>query len=126
MTTTEGQGPPLRPLWNRLRGLRPAPEVEIPMRVHTDGDGVIWVAGALDLATVSGVRALLRATDPTGRTVVDVSGLHFIDSSGLGCLLAHDDRVRRAGGEFVVRGPDARLQRVFEVTGAFDRLTILA
>jgi stage II sporulation protein AA (anti-sigma F factor antagonist) len=56
--------------------------------------------------------------------VVDLSGLHFIDSSGLGCLLAHDDRVRREGGELVLRGPGPALMRVFEVTGAVSRLAI--
>ena len=124
MTTTEGQGTPLRPRWHRRRSTPPVPEVEVPLQIHTDGDGVVWITGALDQDTVPGVRALLKANDPAGHLVLDVSGLHFIDSSGLGCLLAHDDRVRRDGGRFVVRAPGVRLRRVFEVTGALDRLTV--
>lgn len=126
MTTIEGQGAHLRPLWKRLRGIPALPEAEgaTPLRMWTDPDGVLHLAGALESDTVAEVRTALRADEPAARRVLDVSGLHFIDSSGLGCLLAHDDRVRRAGGTFVVRGPRRNLLRVFEVTGALDRLTI--
>jgi anti-sigma B factor antagonist len=126
VTTIEGSGAHVRPLWNRLRGVPPSSivETEAPLAMRVDEDGVVWLSGALESDTVAKVRTALRATDPASSTVLDVSGLHFIDSSGLGCLVAHDDRVRRAGGRFVVRGPRTNLVRVFEVTGALDRLTI--
>lgn len=125
MTMIHGQGAPLRPLWNRFRGAPPLPDgEEPPMRMRTDAAGVVWLSGAFESSTVAEVRTALRATDPAGSLVLDVGGLHFIDSSGLGCLLAHDDRVRRAGGRFVIRAPGPNLVRVFEVTGALERLTI--
>lgn len=89
-------------------------------------DATVFLSGALDGESVAEARAVLKAADPAGRTVLDVSGLHFIDSSGLGLLLAHDDRMRRHGGVLVVRGPGATLRRVFEVTGVTGRLTIEA
>jgi anti-anti-sigma factor len=126
VTTIEGHGPHPRPLWSRLRRNAPLPEdeAEPPLRMWSDADGVLNLAGALESDTVGEVREALRSIDASGALLLDVSGLHFIDSSGLGCLLAHDDRVRRAGGRFMIRGPRTNLVRVFEVTGALDRLSV--
>jgi anti-sigma B factor antagonist len=117
---TSALGPFVRRLTNRFDDELTEP----PFRLVVDEAGVLWMEGGLDLEHVAEVRAALRATDPTTRTVVDLSALHFIDSSGLGCLLAHDDRVRREGGQLVLRAPGPALSRVFQVTGADTRLSI--
>ena len=125
MTTTNSRPTASSPIVRRLLGMSAAPEVEAPFRMWTGDSGVLFLSGGLDHDSVAEVRTALRSCEPTVRTIVDVSGLHFIDSSGLGCLLAQDDRIRREGGQLVLRGPGPNLRRVFEVTGAAGRLTII-
>ena len=50
------------------------------------------------------------------RLILDLSGLEFMDSSGLRCILDHDAELRQKGVKLVlVPGPPA-VQRVFEIT----------
>lgn len=56
------------------------------------------------------------------RVVVDLSGLAFIDSSGLRMLLLADARAREHGYELVLLAGAESVQRVFEMTGALDVL----
>lgn len=124
MTTTNSRQTASSPIVRRVLGISAAPEVEAPFRMWTEDSGVLFLSGGLDHDSVAEVRTTLRSCETTVRTIVDVSGLHFIDSSGLGCLLAQDDRIRREGGLLVLRGPGPNLRRVFEVTGATRRLSI--
>lgn len=78
----------------------------------------IGLVGELDLATIDGVHrelARVEATDASA-IIIDLSGLTFIDSSGVQLLyLAH---TRHAGNDrfSLLRGP-AAVQRVFELSG---------
>jgi anti-sigma B factor antagonist len=57
--------------------------------------------------------------------VLDLSGLSFLDSSGLRCLVRADERAKEASRRLVlVRGPDA-VQKVFEITRLEERLHIV-
>lgn len=127
MTSSDSPNAGARPLVQRLRRIQRAEVVPEPrFAMAFDDEGVLHLEGGLDSDHVAEVREALRSLDPTARSIVDLSGLHFIDSSGLGCLLAQDDRVRRDGGQLVLRHPGPNLCRVFEVTGADERLCIEA
>ena len=88
---------------------------------------VVSFAGALDLTTVPQARdALLRlATRHPGQTVVvDLDGVSFLDSMGLGVLVGGLRRVRAGGGDLVLVCSTprllellalVRLDRVFEI-----------
>ncbi len=80
--------------------------------------------GSLDVAAAPVLDAQLRELRDAGfrRLVVDLSGLAFMDSSGLRLLLGWNDEAGRDGFELaVVPGPPA-VQRVFELTGATELL----
>lgn len=87
----------------------------------------IIVAGELDIATAP---KLLDATQTaardgvTGRIVVDLSPVTFIDSSGLGALLRCQRCARQAGRDFMLATPlPHRVARVLDISGvrtAFD------
>ncbi|MGH9136048.1 MAG: STAS domain-containing protein [Acidimicrobiales bacterium] len=85
-----------------------------------EGDGVPVVActGELDLTTAPRLRdALLRlATAGERRVVADLSGIVFIDSIGLGVVVASLKRFRALGGELYVVIGD-RIRTPFEITG---------
>ena len=50
------------------------------------------------------------------RIAVDLTATDFVDSTGLGMLVASLKRVRTHDGELVVICPEQRLRRIFELT----------
>ena len=58
------------------------------------------------------------------RAVVDLSGVGFIDSSGVRELLKAQRRLQSGGSELVLRAPSAPCRRVLEVSGASVEFTI--
>ena len=100
--------------------------VELDLKLDAAGnDVIVWAADTLDLYTAPRLReSLLEVL--TGRNepfmlVLDVSGIEFVDSSGLGVLVAVLKRLRFLGGDLVVRDPSPRLRRLLEVTN-LDRV----
>lgn len=83
--------------------------------------------GELDLATAATLEAELQRVEAAEvRTIVlDLSGLTFMDSTGLRAILLADRRLREAGRRLcLVRGPRA-VDRVFTLTGADRHLQFL-
>lgn len=89
---------------------------------------VIEVAGELDLHSAPGLRAeLARAAEATApRLAVDLSGVTFLDSTGVGVLVGALKRTRQAAGEMAICGAQARVRRVFEITGLIGALPLFA
>jgi len=86
------------------------------------GTAVVEVTGEIDVATTPQLRATLHelADDDAVRTVVvDLDGVDFIDSSGLGVLIGCSRRLRSRGEGRELRLVCTRvnLVRVFEITG---------
>jgi anti-sigma B factor antagonist len=85
------------------------------------------VKGELDLSTVAKVEEELRRVEASDATllVLDLSGLTFLDSTGLRAVITADERARAQGRRFViVKGPDA-VQRVFAITRLEERLEMV-
>jgi anti-anti-sigma factor len=77
---------------------------------------VVAVAGELDASTCSSLTEYLVGP-PGGLIVVDLSGLTFIDSSGLGLLHEAWRRAIADEGSLIVCRPCAMVERVLEITG---------
>ena len=87
----------------------------------------VTLAGEFDLSVAARVEEeLTRAAASTPEVLVlDLSGLSFMDSSGLRVVVAADERARRTGQRFVVvNGPDA-VRRVFEITKVDEVLELV-
>jgi anti-sigma B factor antagonist len=98
--------------------------VLIDVGVTTLGDwSVVAPVGELDLASVPRLRQeVLNLLGAGGRDVVlDLGAVDFIDSVGLGGVVAVAKRVRSAGGQFRVARPDPRVWEVFTLVG-LDRV----
>lgn len=97
------------------------------LEISSDFDGGtvrVSLRGELDLAGSQQMEdslAEIDGSDPS-RVIVDLSGLAFIDSTGLRLLLQADARARERGYDLVLRPGAPPVQRVFEVTGALDVL----
>jgi anti-anti-sigma factor len=92
-----------------------------------DGAVIVTVAGAIDLSTAGLVEHRVCEALAAGcrSLVLDLSGVSFIDSSGLRAVLVADQSCRAADAELaLVRGP-ATVQRVFQITGTERHLRFL-
>jgi anti-sigma B factor antagonist len=89
--------------------------VTITEASDTDGAVILQLVGELDLSSVDAVRTIAdRVIDRGARDIVfDLSGLEFMDSSGIALLLTVAERVERT----TIRKPSAIVRRVIEVTG---------
>ena len=84
-----------------------------------DARTVVHVAGEIDVYTVAALRERLDAVIERGEhhLVIDLSGVTFMDSTGLGVLVGRLKLVRGAGGSMrLVTGHD-RVLKVFAITG---------
>ena len=70
------------------------------------------------MASAPALRALVLQLLSSGSRLiaVDLTGADFVDSTGLGMLVASLKRVRSHDGELVVVCPEPRLRRIFELT----------
>ena len=81
-----------------------------------DGGRVFELKGELDASTCRGLAEQL--VGPSGSlVVVELSGLTFMDSSGLGAIHAARRSMIKDGGMLVVSRPTPIVHRVLEITG---------
>ena len=79
----------------------------------------ITVAGELDLYTAPRLKENLLAAleDGVKKIVVDMTGVHFIDSSALGVLIGGVKRLKPNGGKLVLVSVDENVNWIFQITG---------
>ena len=97
---------------------------------EVDGHLIVTVRGDLDIASHERVDAYLRQAlaERTGKivqVVVDMSGVTFLDTTGLTVLLKHWRELERIGCSLVLAGPVYRQTRVLWTTGLAGRLRIV-
>ena len=94
------------------------------------GESVVAkLSGQLDMpATFRLEPELERATRQPGvrSLVIDMGGVDFIDSAGLGLLLATHERLRADQIRFALASPSPSVRRMLELTGAGDTLAVTA
>jgi anti-sigma B factor antagonist len=84
---------------------------------------VLPLTGDVDLGSAPALRQRLSelTEEAPSFLVIDLAGLDFIDSTGLGVLVGTLRRVRAAGGDVRLAAPRSGIARVFSVTG-LDRV----
>lgn len=95
--------------------------------VESDGHVTLHLRGELDIASVPSLEAAVaRLSIPNmGGLTLDLSGLLFIDSTGLAAIvLAGKLCEKNAHGFSLIPGSNA-VQRLFELTGLIDVLPFL-
>ena len=98
---------------------------QLSMRSQRDGDvHTVAVGGEMDIANAAKVEQELIRVEATdaGAIVLDLSGLAFIDSTGIRMLLMADARSRTDGDRLVLRRPPDAVQRVLRLAGVDHRL----
>ena len=100
------------------------------VQLSEPGNGRLDAAltGEIDLSTVEEVQSRLEGSlgGDTTLLVLDLRKVTFLDSSGLRLVLRLDERQKDIGGRLVIVQGGRRVARVFELTGAGERLEIVA
>lgn len=95
----------------------PAPQIEL---VHVDGTAVVRLTGEIDMYAVPPIlragTSLLQGT-PRRPLIIDMSGVTFLDSSGISCLLRLDEEASAALTEMRIRNPSKAVCKVLDIAG---------
>ncbi len=75
---------------------------------------VATVRGEIDIASSDDLGRMLNRVATAKRLVLDLSGVDFMDSSGLAVLLRQSMRRRDAGGSLHIRHPSQSVRRLLE------------
>lgn len=98
------------------------------VELSDDGAGVrLCVSGEVDMATAPQLLdAILRTafTYDQGQVVVDLSGVTFMDPTGLGALREAHRRLVADGTRLSVRNPGPVVEQVLRITGLDTYLNI--
>lgn len=92
---------------------------------NADGYVICRPVGELDAFTVSQFRQALAELATNPRILIDMSGVPFVDSAGLGALIGGIRRARELGGDVAVACNRPTLTRLLHTTG-FDRIVTVA
>lgn len=87
---------------------------------------VIRPDGDLDVYTVGSLRDAIGTMIDEGHTklVVDLDGVPFMDSSGLGALMGGVRRLREAGGDLAIACTREQHLKLFTITGFGEGVSI--
>src|SRR4029077_5679465 len=90
--------------------------------VDSHGTPLLEVSGEVDLSNVAALRTVLDgvAAGHPGRLVLDMSGVTFIDSSGIHALIDAAQRI----GSVSLRSPSWQVRRLVETMGLTSVLSL--
>ena len=81
--------------------------------------------GELDMSNADALRAVLISQHLPGHNVLlDLSGLDFMDSTGIQVLLEADAAARANGHSMTVGNLSPAVRRVLEISGVLERLPL--
>ena len=100
--------------------------------MHLDIDAsspspAVKVVGDLDFSTTAELTQRLDeviSMTRRGELIVDVTGVGFVDSTGMQALLLADRRCRDWGMRLIVRSPSPAMRQLLSLTGLDTILTI--
>ena len=89
---------------------------------------VVFVGGEVDLATAKSLtdHALVALRTVSPHVVVDLSGVTFMDSTGLKSLITISQRASLAGGSFAVVAPTSSVHKLLKLTGLEEAFPVYA
>lgn len=93
------------------------------------GISVIAISGRLTFGREaerleSTVKDLLQGGQ--GRFVFDLTALDYVDSSGIGTIVSCLTAIKKSGADLRVAGSNARIKRLFSMTGVDKLLSLYA
>lgn len=98
--------------------------LDVTSQANADGTVLVKMAGDLDLGSADVLQQALNSVEKSHPPTLylDLSGLGFMDSTGLRLILQANKRANKALSRLVLVAGRESVQRVFRVTGMQDRL----
>ncbi|HEX6312142.1 MAG TPA: STAS domain-containing protein [Acidimicrobiia bacterium] len=92
---------------------------DLPDARRSDVEARVVVTGEIDMATAPTLSRDLQAAirEHPARVLVDLSGVAFLDSSGINALVRAQHLVDGFGVDLVLESPNEACQRVLKVAG---------
>lgn len=95
---------------------------DTPLAINPTAHGFA-VVGEIDAHTAPAIAAAVA--EITGSTLeIDLSGVDFVDSSGLRALIEAHQRLEADGGSLTLVRPSAVVARLFDISGVGDYLNV--
>jgi anti-anti-sigma factor len=101
------------------------PELSITVQRAPD-EVVFHLAGEIDVLTVTNLSILVNESllDPPARIILDMAGVTFCDSQGLGTLVVLSRKAQHARSVLALANVGDFLMRVLDITGLRSALMI--
>lgn len=92
--------------------------MDIVVHEATDDTAVLECSGRLNMVSAGAFRETVAKVVEGGRSrlVVELSGVEFMDSSGLGALVGCLKTARQAGGDLRLAAPSEQVQMVLKLS----------
>jgi anti-sigma B factor antagonist len=96
-----------------------ATPLKIGSRIEEGGIAVLTLSGEVDVSNSGLVReaALKLISSGENKLIVDLAGIEYMDSTGLGTMVGLHKRLREKEGEFILAGSQPQVRRLFDITG---------
>jgi len=101
--------------------------VDLTLNTRTEGEQtVLAVSGEVDVYTAPALRDRIADLLDGGQQqlIIDLGGVEFLDSTGLGVLVAGLNRARDVGGSLSLVCPQERVLKLFRITGLDEVFTV--
>ncbi|HEV2565312.1 MAG TPA: STAS domain-containing protein [Microvirga sp.] len=97
--------------------------MNIELAIQDAGTALVNVQGRLDAAAAPGFKQQIASAIADGnvRLALHLAHVSFMDSTGLGALVAALKAARRANGDISIVAPSSQVQKLFRLT-AMDRV----
>lgn len=92
---------------------------EFHVGTRREGDWLVMsVMGDLDVYTATRLKEAIIGEAQSGRVFIalDLSGVEFLDSTGLAAMIGGMKRLRERGGTLVLVTPNPQIRRILEIT----------
>jgi anti-anti-sigma factor len=104
---------------------------EIPLKIEPipgkqSGTVILRLTGPLTQNSVLPLRALFRGTEPPRHTILDLSGVPFMDSAGMSEIINHEVYCRDKQVRLTLAGVTPRVLTMFHITRLENVLTLAA
>jgi anti-anti-sigma factor len=100
--------------------------MQVSVAHHPPNTAVLILRGSLDIDTAPALKANLNrlVEQPSPRVVVDLAGLDFCDSMGVGVLVTAHSRALERGGWVRLAAPSSFLRRLLDTLGLAQHLSL--
>jgi anti-sigma B factor antagonist len=88
------------------------------------GTTILHLKGPLTLRNLFEFQAVVRAGDPPPVTILDLTGVPYMDSTGMGAVINHHVRCTGKGVKLIVSGVSDRIMELFKMTRVDGVITI--